>query len=377
MKKIIFLFLIFYDAKTNECFGQDYEIIKTTIDQEKNNWFMPEKSGWLSGDAAHSIPLDNKRILWIFGDTWTGKYEDGVLKPDDWFVNNSIAIQYLNSTNKDSIDFIFGSEDEGRAFFPNEKNMPGEYLWPTNGFILKNSLFIFCQAVAADKNGWFGIAGTVIVGVDNFFDHPKKWDKKYYDFETPPWSDEFQLLYHSALYVDNDYIYFMGFTLDNGVKKSILSRMLKNKFLVFKNSKHLEHLVWEDRRRTWSSSNENRIYLFKPGNTESNIQYIPEWDVFVTTTYTAIDNKILLSFSDRLYGPWSEPQIVFENPMINCPDKICIETYAVRCHPEFSQRVGELIISYVTSYTGDYKNANILAYRPRFIKVQIGQKNNH
>ena len=104
------------------------------------------------------------------------------------------------------------------------------------------------------------------------------------------------------------------------------ARMLKNKFLVFKNSKHLEHLVWEDRRRTWSSSNENRIYLFKPGNTESNIQYIPEWDVFVTTTYTAIDNKILLSFSNRLYGPWSEPQIVFENPMINCPDKICIET---------------------------------------------------
>ena len=65
----------------------------------------------------------------------------------------------------------------------------------------------------------------------------------------------------------------------------------------------------------------------------------------------------------------------FENPIINCPDKTCIETYAVRSHPEFSQKTGELIISYVTSYTGDYKHANINSYRPRFIKVQLEKVN--
>ena len=83
----------------------------------------------------------------------------------------------------------------------------------------------------------------------------------------------------------------------------------------------------------------------------------------------------MLTYSKNLEGPWSDPQIVFENPIINCPEKTCIETYAVRSHPEFSQKTGEVIISYITSYTGDYKNANINSYRPRFIKVQLERVN--
>ena len=52
-------------------------------------------------------------------------------------------------------------------------------------------------------------------------------------------------------------------------------------------------------------------------------------------------------------------------------EKTCIETYAVRSHPEFAQETGEIIVSYITSYTGDYKNANINSYRPRFIRIQL------
>jgi hypothetical protein len=31
---------------------------------------FPDKDGWYGGDGAYSIRLDDKRILWLFGDTF-------------------------------------------------------------------------------------------------------------------------------------------------------------------------------------------------------------------------------------------------------------------------------------------------------------------
>ena len=87
-----------------------------------------------------------------------------------------------------------------------------------------------------------------------------------------------------------------------------------------------------------------------------------------------MNNKILLTHANDLTGPWSKPKIVYENPIINCPEKVCIETYAVRCHPEFSSIAGEIIISFITSYTGEYKDAPIESYRPRFIRLLMSKK---
>ena len=67
-------------------------------------------------------------------------------------------------------------------------------------------------------------------------------------------------------------------------------------------------------------------------------------------------------------------ELEYENPIINCPEKVCIETYAVRCHPEFSSITGEIIISFITSYTGEYKDAPIESYRPRFIRLLMSKK---
>src|SRR5688572_29217881 len=34
--------------------------------------------GWTGGDAAYSLPLSRTRGLWLFGDTFIGKIENGV-----------------------------------------------------------------------------------------------------------------------------------------------------------------------------------------------------------------------------------------------------------------------------------------------------------
>ena len=92
--------------------GSSFKIKEVKEDKEKSSWFMPREIGWLSGDAAHSIVLDENRILWIFGDTWTGKFENNTLIPDKWYVNNSIAIQQFDSLGNSEIEFIFGKRGE-------------------------------------------------------------------------------------------------------------------------------------------------------------------------------------------------------------------------------------------------------------------------
>ncbi|MBH11069.1 MAG: hypothetical protein CMG74_12115 [Candidatus Marinimicrobia bacterium] len=370
----IFLFIPFIN-----CIAESiYEIESVSVDKEKNQWFMPQESGWLAGDVAHSIQLDSNRILWIFGDTWPGTYSDDELNPEQLYVHNSIAIQYLNKDRKGRFEFIFGKFEEGRSFFPQVGNMPGKYLWPTNGLILNNELYVFCQAVSHDETGWFGIAGTVIIRVQNFKEHPSKWIKKYFDFRTPAWKDNtMQVQYHSALFQQDEFIYFLGFKAEgnSSKKQAILSRVDTLTFIQKKSSIYLEHFIGKNTdAANWSSNFNDAVVLFEPGNTESNIQYISEWGLFVTTTYSAIDNKILLTYANELTGPWAKPEIVYENPIINCPERVCIETYAVRPHPEFSQSIGEIIISYITSYTGDYKKAPLVSYRPRFIRLVISKK---
>ena len=357
--------------------ARDMIIIESVeIDKEKNSWFNPERNGWLAGDVGHSILLNDDKILWIFGDSFYGEFREGKLKRDGLHINNCIAIQDRKISN--DLVFYKGSDEATRAFFPHpRKNFPGTFLWPTNGIYTDGSLYIFCQAMDIDNTSFWTMVGTIVIEIPNPNDNPNRWGKKYYDFNTEPWvGDTFQRQYHSAVFLSKSHIYFKGFTLHNGSKKSILSRMIKNDFKSFKDSKYLEHLVTSGDSTKWSNVAENFKFLYSPGNTESNIQYSEKLEKYISTTYSALDQDILIVYADNLIGPWSKPKLLYKNPVRVCPNSTCIETYAVRLHPELAKSKDELIISYIISYQGEFDEISIDQYRPRFIKVNLGD-NHH
>ena len=341
------------------------------IEESMNSWFNPQKKGWLAGDVGHSIRINDQKVVWIFGDSFFGNFENGRLKRDGLHINNCIAIQ--EGVNDDDLKFYMGDVKNTRAFFPHPGNsFPGSFLWPTNGFFLEGILYIVCQSMDIDDTGFWTMSGTLLIEITNPDDNPNNWIKNYYDFNTKPWvGDSFQRQFHSAIFLKDPYIFFKGFNLENGIKKATLSRISMEKFKKFKSSKYLEHLIESNGKDQWSSTDSELKYLYEPGNTESSIQYLQDFGIYVSTTYSALDQNILITYADNLEGPWSNPKVVYENPIKVCPDKTCIETYAVRLHPTFSEKTNELIISYITSYQGEFNNISIEQYRPRFIKVKF------
>ena len=365
---IIFLFPMITICQTlGEIFIESVE-----VDDEKNDWFLPEEKGWLAGDVGHSIPIGHHKIVWLFGDSFFGEYANGKQQSDGMHINNCIAIQDLTKPIGKQFTFYMGANEPTRAIFPPQSDMPGSFFWPTNGFFLENRLFLFCQSMDIDDTGFWTMVGTVIIEIDNPMDEPIFWNKQYYNFGTPPWDgDNFQQQFHSAIFLEDTFIYFMGFTLKDRMKKTILAKMEKEDFMQHKNAKYLEYYVEFNGKAEWSNSKNDLKYLFSPGNTESNIQYINEWDIFVTTTYLALDQNIMLTTAKSIEGPWTTPVTIYKNPLEVCPSETCIETYAVRPHPEFSTETGELIISFISSFRGKFENIPLRAYRPNFIKVQL------
>ena len=54
-------------------------VAKAEPDAKLNALFRTTE-GWVGGDGAFSVPLSDKRTLWLFSDTWVGSVRDGKRK---------------------------------------------------------------------------------------------------------------------------------------------------------------------------------------------------------------------------------------------------------------------------------------------------------
>src|ERR1700679_317048 len=81
---------------------------------------FPLAQGWQGADAAYSIPLDDKRDLWIFGDTLYGD-ERKVAGEDPRMVRNTVGISTCTDGHW-KIDYTIrrGANGNFLDFFPSQ-----------------------------------------------------------------------------------------------------------------------------------------------------------------------------------------------------------------------------------------------------------------
>lgn len=344
--------------------GFPFALVSVEKDPAYTQMLAPRTNGWLGSDVAKSIPLPNNRTVWLFGDTFIGRVENGARVPGARFINNSVGLEDRLVPPPSNIIYYWGTNQT--SFFPHQAGTPGSLYWPTSGLYYRGELFIFCYSVSSGLN----LANTTMIRVTNPLTPPPSWTWTAMDFGL----GGNNLGFHTSIYVEEPYIYFMGHERKGGSDRAVLARMLGDHLVNGGLAESLEYWGLVDGQPQWTTSRDNLVPLFSPGVTESDIQYLPHLDLFVTTTYNPFQPRISVVAARKLTGPWSELACLYDVPEYN-EVSFGIISYAARFHPQLSTSPNVLYMSYATNAFGDidplFTPEGLRIYAPQMLRIEI------
>ncbi|MBN1899825.1 DUF4185 domain-containing protein [Candidatus Sumerlaeota bacterium] len=363
-------------------FPDDYPVRLVSVEPDpvfKDLLWLQEK-GWLGSDAAHSIPLSDNKILWLFGDTLIGTMQDGKRVGGAELIHNTIGIQDTSSSFPGKMSYFWKTRDgkssdffhpyQGKHYIENPISV---FESPTTGFMLQGELFIFSYRVEVGERDQWAIP-TTLIRIPNPQDPPKEWAQISFDLGLGNLHQGF----HSGVFVQEPYVYFLGYDdpkENPDIRRAVLARAKIQRLIDGALSEAFEFWVHGKNEPQWSGTPEKLVALFIPGVTETDIQFIPEWGLYLATTYDTENPDICITVAPDLTGPWSKPVSIYKVPEAQ-KDGFRVSSYAARPHPEFSAKAGELIISYATNLKGGildplFTKEGAEIFFPRFIRAQL------
>ncbi len=314
---------------------------------------------WLGADAALSIPLEDDRIVWLFGDTFIG---DGK-SPDragSAMIRNSIGIEEGNDPLKDRMRFFWRQDAKGRpaSFFP-EKG--GEWYWPGHGAqVDDDSLAIFLTKVALSPGTPLGfkVSGHALAVVENIRASPDAWAVRIID--GPP-----DRGFVPAAAVVREGKYFIALAVaNNGTADGALVRYAPEAL----RRGDLSAAEWWT-GNGWSTTEEKAVVVIPGAGPEGSLHWEKKLGCYIHVASHGFGaTRIAVRMAPALTGPWSPPRIVFEPEESRAPEAF---VYAAKAHPELNV-VGGLAVTYVANtFQPDqlFTNEGFHLYWPRFVVI--------
>ncbi len=308
---------------------------------------FPFQQQWQGADAAYSIPLQDGRVAWIFGDTLYGD-ERQVTGEEPRMVHNTIGI----STCKDGkwkIDYTIKKDAKGNpdSFFKPQQNN-GTYYWALDGVEHDHELWItlVCVRNVPNSNAFalgFEICGTDLARVTGLEGDLQNSKVAYF----PLVPEGLHANPSASALIQDDYLYI--YTLyEVGTRPQILTRIPVQGLGDPK--KNLQYLGSDDKWHDGIEPAKAKV-IMKIGASEMSVRYHPElkkW-VAVMVDPQIFSDKVILRTSPSLIGPWTDGEVIYRIPILQKSDpKYDADTfcYAGKEHPEFEQP-GELLFTYV------------------------------
>lgn len=343
---------------------------------------FPYQDGWYGGDGAYSIALDERRTLWIFGDTFVS--EDKGRKDRigmDVILGTTLAVSTCSTDQKFCIQY-FLKKKNGKFVSSFGQD---EWLWPQDPFIAQGILYIPLLVVQglpdASPPFNFKVAGHKIARIKDFkADDPHQWPVDYLDWTHALASGVEALATTSVVY--ENYVYFYPlyrYAKDNvSISGNILARI---------STDHLDSPAnyWEywTRDGAWQKKlkpNEVKI-IFPAGVSELSVRYHTQ-DQQWMAVYLSPENKgdkLLYSTATSPEGPWSLPAALIETiAEVNTQSPLYDQhtfCYAGKEHRQFAQPES-LVVTYVCNSSEDIRNPNsflrknLFLYRPVVKNIQ-------
>ncbi len=337
---------------------------------------FPYKDGWYGGDGAYSIRLDDKRILWLFGDTFVSDEAGRQDRVDMKVVlGTTLAISTCTADAGFQIQYYLKKKNGAFVSSFGEK----DWLWPQDPFMADGILYIPLVAIRAnpDMQGpfKFKIAGHKFARIKNIgAAHPDQWIINYIDLT--PALPKGMMAFATTSVVHGDHVYFYPFyavtDVPPGAYGNILARIpisgLGNP------SNAIRYLNKEGRWEKDLTPATAKIVL-DAGVSELSVRYHADARKWMAVYMSTRNNgdELLYQAADWPEGPWTRPKALIEaipevDPKSARYDKnnFC---YAGKEHIDFA-RDRSLVVTYVCNSFEDPENntsfirKNLFLYRP-------------
>lgn len=337
---------------------------------------FPDRDGWYGGDGAYSVQLDEKRTLWLFGDTFVA---EDIGRTDrigmDVIMGNTVAVSTCLSGNEFSIRYFLKKQKGKFVSFFGES----EFLWPQDPFIAENVLYIpllIIQGVPdAPAPFNFKIAGHKIARIKDFSaTDPRTWPVDYLDW-TSALAPGVEALATTSI-VHENYVYFYPlyqYKKDNiNISGNILARLPVGK--LDHPAKAFEYLNSDG---TWDDSllPQKAKIVLDAAVSELSVRYSAQDGQWLAVYLSPADKgrRLLVQTSQKMEGPWGQPIPLIEPvPEVDPASPLYHKhtfCYAGKEHRQYAQNKN-LIVTYVCNSSEDLNQAsgflrnNLFLYRP-------------
>ncbi len=315
-------------------------------------------------DAAYSIPINDEKALWIFGDTLVGTIDPKSNRRyfDAMPTNTGLICPRQNaSSGLNQFDYLTDDSGQLRELVPYLKNeSPQKYrIWAMHGFHLDGRVYLYYIKVRLEpKAEWpykFEISGSGLAMAD----YPDlTFSRIVHKKSSHLWGPD-EPCFGVAVYPDyNERLaYVYGTRLEGKIHRCYLARV---PFDQITDITKYEYLI--SQKPQWSSERSEMIPVLTGMPTEMTVSYNNYLGCYLAVYSRDKTNNIEASTAAYPWGHWSEPSVIhtaktgLRNPLVYGGPIV----YAGKEHPELAQESGKIIyITYV----------EFEEYFPHFVKV--------
>jgi hypothetical protein len=317
-----------------------------------------QTNGVVAADVAHSIPLENNKSFWVFGDSYIDRYDPATeTVPCLFQVRNAATIVDNTSLNVEAVLLGNGSPP---SYF--KYGIDNDYwFWPNAGYSKGNDIYVFQNLIHRTGEGNFGFEE-----VDHLF-VAKINTSNLSNIEYIDLGSKDGISFNNAIVSNGDYRYVYGIR-NNGFGRDLFVARFPEGSL---------QSSWEYHSASgWSSNSVEAVKIHDEFTSSFHVVKINEKYVLITTEFSVGCNQgseIYSYIADTPHGPFTNKKIIWTvNDTLegNLPF-----FYQANAHPEFDNGNEELLVTFcINSYGACVQTCvggrlNPDYYRPRAIRV--------
>ena len=341
------------------------------FDSTFTEYFRRDSGGWTAGDATISVPLSDRRVIWLFGDSYIVNVDttDNTL-PCLFQIRNCMTVQDSADLNRMVTHIDSTQTGIFRTTFKIGETPQLELLWPDHGFEHQDTVFIILSHI--DNDTWdlidlyvarLAMPGLEIAGMTVL---P---DKSGYSFGRCILTDS-----------TAGYRYIYGNKVNWIVWEPFVARCPLDG--IFGDWEYWTASGWSDNiSALWKISEFPVSPSYSVVTIDGRYYLITQQNGYLTC---GLGREIYAYESDYPTGPFTNPRLLYT--IENMLNEHYLLTYNAYAHPFFTAG-NELLISYNVNDRVDTLDPYICpsqcknvwtdridadSYRPKFIRVPLG-----